>query len=78
MQGYLRAIARLTGPHISTIDDNEEGCVIVPVVITDESDQEPIECYMARTWVKNVLKRTIYQGKYYKVELKGIILPILR
>ena len=44
MQGGFRVVVRLTDAQISTIDDNEKDSVIVPVVITEESVQKPIEC----------------------------------
>jgi acyl-coenzyme A thioesterase PaaI-like protein len=52
MQGSLQAIARLTDTQISSIDDDEKGSIIVPVTITDESEQTPIECHMEWAWVR--------------------------
>jgi acyl-coenzyme A thioesterase PaaI-like protein len=52
MQGNLQAIARLTDTQISSISDDEKGSVIVPVSITDESAQAPIECCMEWAWVR--------------------------
>ena len=36
---------------ISSISDDEKGGVIVPVTITDESEQTPIECRIEWAWM---------------------------
>jgi len=51
MQGDLKAIANLTPEKIQMIEQQDKGDVIVPVIITDESRQEPIECEMEWAWV---------------------------
>jgi len=51
MQGDLKAIANLTLEQIQMIEEKEKGDIIVPVIITDESGQQPIECEMEWAWV---------------------------
>ena len=51
MQGDLKATAKLTSEQITLIEQNEKGDIIVPVIITDESGQQPIECDMEWAWV---------------------------
>ena len=56
MQGDLSAVARLTDEQITLIKQDEKGTIYIPVVITDESGQAPIECQMEWAWVSK--KRT--------------------
>jgi len=51
MQGNLTAVATLTPEQIQQIEQQEKGDVIVSVIITDESGQQPIECAMEWAWV---------------------------
>jgi len=51
MQGNLTAKASLSQEQIYTIEQDEKGSIIVPVVITDESGQIPIECQMEWAWI---------------------------
>lgn len=51
MQGDLKAVANLTTEQIKLIEQEEKGDMIVSVIITDESDQQPIECEMEWAWV---------------------------
>ena len=51
MQGNLTAKAVLTDEQIQDIEQREKGDIIVPVKITDESGQPPIECEMEWAWV---------------------------
>ncbi|WP_448212646.1 DUF4442 domain-containing protein [Colwellia sp. MEBiC06753] len=50
MQGGLTAKASLTEAQIEQINTQEKGSFLVPVVITDESGQEPIEVMMDWAW----------------------------
>ena len=51
MQGNLFAKASLTLAQINQIEQYEKGSMMISVVITDESNQEPIECHMEWAWV---------------------------
>lgn len=51
MQGNLTAVASLTDEQIMTIEQDEKGSVLVPVIIKDESGQTPIECQMEWAWI---------------------------
>ncbi len=51
MQGNLKAIATLSAEQISLIEQQDKGDVVVSVLITDESGQQPIECEMEWAWV---------------------------
>ncbi|NQY86261.1 MAG: DUF4442 domain-containing protein [Colwellia sp.] len=51
MQGDLTAVANLTAAQITMIEQQEKGEVTVPVIITDESGQQPIVCQMLWAWV---------------------------
>ncbi len=51
MQGDLKAIATLSAEQISLIEQQDKGDVVVSVLITDESGQQPIECEMEWAWV---------------------------
>lgn len=51
MQGALTAVARLTDEQIALIESSNKGDMKVPVIVTDESGQEPIEVLMDWAWV---------------------------
>ena len=51
MQGGLTAKAQLNEEQIKSITSEEKGDLLVPVTITDESGQEPVECLMTWAWV---------------------------
>ncbi len=50
-QGDMRAVATLTPEQVAMIRTTPKGEVLVPVVVTDESGQEPIRCEMLWAWV---------------------------
>lgn len=49
--GNMRAVAQLRPEQIQQIVSQEKGEVTVPVTITDESGQEPIQAEMIWAWV---------------------------
>lgn len=51
MQGSLKAVASLDDNLITQIKSEERGDVLVTVVITDESGEQPILCHMNWAWV---------------------------
>ena len=51
MQGDLTAVAELSAEQIAEIAANDKGDMQVKVTITDESGQQPIECFMDWAWV---------------------------
>ncbi|WDE12288.1 DUF4442 domain-containing protein [Thalassomonas haliotis] len=59
MQGNLVAKARLTDEQIADIKQSEKGDIVVPVTITDESGQPPIECEMNWAWVNKKPKAEV-------------------
>jgi acyl-coenzyme A thioesterase PaaI-like protein len=50
-QGDMRAVATLTPEQRRQIETEPKGEVLVPVVVTDESGEEPIVCTMLWAWV---------------------------
>jgi acyl-coenzyme A thioesterase PaaI-like protein len=50
-QGDMKAVAQLRPEQIQQILTQDKGDVTVPVIITDESGQEPIQCEMIWAWV---------------------------
>ncbi len=50
-QGDMRAVATLTPEQVNLVRTTPKGEVLVPVVVTDESGQEPIRCEMLWAWV---------------------------
>lgn len=50
-QGSMKAVATLTPEQRELILSQDKGEVTVPVVVTDESGQEPIRCEMIWAWV---------------------------
>lgn len=50
-QGDMRAVATLTADQVNLIRNTPKGEVTVPVVVTDESGEEPIRCEMVWAWV---------------------------
>ena len=50
-KGDMRAVATLSNEQIQLIRTTPKGEVLVPVVVTDESGQEPIQCEMLWAWV---------------------------
>jgi uncharacterized protein (TIGR00369 family) len=51
MQGQLKAVAQLSELEARQITEQEKGCLVIPVKITDESGLEPIDCQMEWAWV---------------------------
>lgn len=49
--GDMRAVATLTDEQIALIHREPKGEVTVPVIVTDESGQEPVQCTMVWAWV---------------------------
>lgn len=50
-QGDMRAEATLTPEQVNLIRTTPKGEVTVPVVVTDESGEEPVRCEMVWAWV---------------------------
>lgn len=50
-QGAMTAVATLTDAQIALIQQEPKGETLVPVTVTDESGQPPIECEMLWAWV---------------------------
>lgn len=50
-QGNLKAVAALTAEQITQVRTLEKGDVTVPVTVTDESGNEPIQCEMIWAWI---------------------------
>ena len=50
-KGDMRAVATLTAEQRHLIKTEPKGEVLVPVVVTDESGEEPIQCTMLWAWV---------------------------
>jgi acyl-coenzyme A thioesterase PaaI-like protein len=50
-QGDMKAVATLSPEQIELIRSTPKGEVLVPVVVTDESGEEPIQCSMLWAWV---------------------------
>jgi uncharacterized protein (TIGR00369 family) len=48
--GNMRAVAELTDEQIETILSADKGEIVVPVVITDEANVEPIKANMTWAW----------------------------
>jgi acyl-coenzyme A thioesterase PaaI-like protein len=49
--GDMRAVATLSDEQVTMIQREPKGEVLVPIVVTDESGQQPIECQMLWAWV---------------------------
>jgi acyl-coenzyme A thioesterase PaaI-like protein len=50
-RGDMRAVATLTAEQVTMIRTTPKGEVTVPVMVTDESGEEPIRCEMVWAWV---------------------------
>lgn len=50
-QGDMRAVATLDAADIARLINEPKGEILVPVTVTDESGQEPIQCEMVWAWV---------------------------
>lgn len=50
-RGDMRAVATLTPEQLKLIRSTPKGEVQVPVLVTDESGEEPIRCEMVWAWV---------------------------
>jgi acyl-coenzyme A thioesterase PaaI-like protein len=50
-QGDMRAVATLTPEQVELIRNTPKGEVLVPVMVTDESGEEPVRCEMLWAWV---------------------------
>ncbi len=55
-QGNMTAVAQLRPEQIRQILTQDKGEVLVPVRITDDSGESPIECEMLWAWVPKVRK----------------------
>jgi acyl-coenzyme A thioesterase PaaI-like protein len=51
MQGDLSAYATMSEAQIDLVQSEDKGDMFIPVTITDESGEEPIECVMEWAWV---------------------------
>lgn len=51
MQGMLKAVATITDEQITQLQQEEKGDMVIKVIVTDESNQSPIECVMNWAWV---------------------------
>jgi len=51
MQGALLAKASITPEQKLEIQTKEKGDMLIPVTITDESNEQPIECHMQWAWI---------------------------
>lgn len=51
MQGDIKATASLSEQAIAAIKSQDKGDVVVPVVLTDQSGESPINCEMRWAWV---------------------------
>jgi acyl-coenzyme A thioesterase PaaI-like protein len=51
MQGAICAKATLSDEQKTLINSQEKGDILVPVTLTDESGETPIECQMNWAWV---------------------------
>lgn len=51
MKGALKANAEISDEQIAQIQQHEKGDMLIKVIITDESDQSPIECEMDWAWI---------------------------
>ena len=49
--GDMRAVASLTAEQVAMIHASLKGELLVPVTVTDESGEEPIQCQMLWAWV---------------------------
>lgn len=49
--GDMRAVASLTPEQVTMIHNSPKGELLVPVTVTDESGEEPIQCQMLWAWV---------------------------
>lgn len=49
--GDMRAVATLSDAQIALIRSEPKGEVLVPISVTDESGEEPIQCQMLWAWV---------------------------
>ena len=50
-QGNMKAVAQLRPEQIKAIVSEEKGEVTVPVTITDDSGESPIQCEMIWAWI---------------------------
>lgn len=51
MQGALTAVATITDEQIRQLQAKPKGAMFINVVISDESNESPIECFMEWAWV---------------------------
>lgn len=51
MQGSLKAIATLNNEQQQLIQQSDKGSIVIPVNITDDSNEQPITCHMEWAWV---------------------------
>ncbi len=54
--GDLRAVATLTSEQISSLRVESKGEVVVPVTITDEKGNQPVECRIVWAWIPRAAK----------------------
>ncbi|MDF0605413.1 DUF4442 domain-containing protein [Neisseriaceae bacterium TC5R-5] len=50
-QGQMRAVAHLSSEQVQLMHETDKGEVLVPVCVTDESGESPIECQMLWAWI---------------------------
>jgi len=72
-QGDLRAVATLTPAQIEAIQTHDHGELEVAVKVYDESDREPVECYILWVWVprKRPEQKTVQRPSALSAILAG-------
>lgn len=58
VQGDLKAVASISDEQIALMQSEAKGSTIIPVTITDESGEEPVQCEMLWAWVTKKPKAT--------------------
>lgn len=51
IQGALKAVATISDEQITQLQSTDKGDMIINVMVTDESNESPIECFMHWAWV---------------------------
>jgi len=51
MQGALTVVATITDEQIHMLQSHDKGDMLIKVIVTDESTESPIECFMEWAWI---------------------------
>jgi len=60
MQGALTVVSTITDEQINILQSHDRGDMLIKVMVTEESTESPIECFMEWAWITKKSKEAKY------------------